>query len=94
LYPIYWRGADRQKWIRRGDMVNYFDDTFASAVMLWKSWKTFGLPHDSGPLAERLIVITLITTVEDERKLYESRKAEEARDGNSRRAKGGGSGRG
>ena len=78
-YPIYWRGADGRKWIRRGDIASYFDETFFTAVEVWNKFKLFGLPHGSGWLNERPSVVAAVSVVESERTFYESRKLEEAR---------------
>jgi len=48
LYAIYWRNADGRRWIRRGDIITYFDETFLTAVDLWRMWRMFGLPHGGG----------------------------------------------
>ena len=87
LHPVYWRNEDGKRWIRRGDVIDYFDETFNSAVYQWQRWKMFGLPHGGGPMSERPIVVQAIQIVEEEKNLYESRKSEE-RHGGSRGTKG------
>lgn len=79
LFKVYWRNADGCRWIIRGSIKDLYDETFHCAVSLWKRWKQFGLPHNAGWLNERPSVIEAIGIVEDERNLYESRKAEETR---------------
>ena len=79
LYSIFWRNAGGRKWIRRGDIIDYFDDTFASSVELWHRWKLFGLPNGGGWMGERPTVVQAIEVVEAEKNLYESRTMEEAR---------------
>ena len=84
LYPVFWRDPDgRQdyvkRFIRRGSIIDYFDDTFFSAVVLWKSWKVFGLPHGQGPLHERVIVTQMIAVVEEEANFYSVCDREEKR---------------
>lgn len=83
--PIYWRNDDGRKWVQHKTVPGYYDETFASAVQLWKKWKTFGLPHGGGWLGERAVALRAIEIVEEERNLYESRRMEEARNkrGNS-----------
>jgi hypothetical protein len=60
-------------------MVDYFDETFAVAIALWKRWKLFGLPHGGGWMDERPTVVDAVEIVEAEKTLYESRKLEDAR---------------
>ena len=79
LFRVYWRNADGFRWIKRGSIAEIYDDAFHTAVTLWKRWKQFGLPHGNGWLNERPLVVEVIGLVEDERNLYESRKAEETR---------------
>lgn len=88
LEAIYWRNADGRTWIRRGDIIDYFDETWACAVREWKDWKMFGLPHGSGPLAERPQWIDAVRLVEEEYNFYENRRAEGKNPDGSRRTKG------
>lgn len=89
LYPIYWRGDAGKRWIKRGEILGYFDETWATAVELWRRWKMFGLPHGRGWLAETPAVLQAIDIVESEKNLYESRSLEEQREksGSSRGTK-------
>ena len=74
-------------WIKRGRIIDYFDETFLTAVAEWKAWKLFGLPHGGGRMAERPIVVQAIQIIEEERAYYERRKTERG-NGGSRGAKG------
>ena len=90
LEPVYASNADGRRWVRRRDIPGHFDATFYEAVRLWTMWKRFGLPHGRGWLAESEGVFQLITIVDEEWSLYES-KEHEARikeRGNSGRVKG------
>lgn len=77
LYPIYWRNQDGKRWVKRSEIINYFTDTWHTAVGLWSDFKLFGLPHGGGPMGERPMVIQAIRIVEEEKNLYELREAEE-----------------
>ena len=81
-YMVYWRDgqADHvKKPITRGDIAGLFDDTFTSAVGLWKLWKSYGLPHGGGWLDERVIVLQAISTVEEERNFFDHCEIDEKR---------------
>lgn len=86
LYQIHWRNVDKRRFIRRGDIIDYFDELFFSGVQLWKTWKLFGLPQGGGWLSERPRVVQVITIVEEERLYYQDQESEKRKSGNSGRA--------
>lgn len=54
------------EWIRRGDIPEYFNETFLTGYKCWKEFKTFGIPHGRGYINERLIWQTVVGIIEEE----------------------------
>ena len=78
-HKIWCNNADGWRWVRRGDILGYFDETFYTAMRLWVNWKRFGLPNGGGWLNEPEVVLRVITVVDEERSLYDSKSIEESR---------------
>lgn len=53
-------------WIKRGNIPDYFDETFLTGYQCWKAFKTFGLPHGSGYMKERYLWKTVVGIIEEE----------------------------
>ena len=52
--------------VKRKDIYPLYTEDLTNAVMLWKDYRRFGLPHGGGYAAETEEYITLISAFEDE----------------------------
>lgn len=52
--------------VKRCDIYPLYTEDLTNAVMLWKDYRRFGLPHGGGYAAEAEEYITLISAFEDE----------------------------
>lgn len=90
MYFAGWHGVDKVtfpealeqlpggRWVKRGEIKDYFDDVFYVAYKEWKYWKRFGLGNGQGWRNEREIHLKLIDIFESEMDIYTSHKTKQA----------------